>query len=962
MDPERWKQIEQIYHAALERKESQRSVFLQEACGGDSALRQEVESLLAHQQEAEDFIEAPALEVAAQGLAEDQAQSLIGGQLGSYKILSLLGEGGMGKVYRAQDTKLEREVAVKALPPEFSREPQRLARFEREAKLLASLNHPNIAAIYGLEEAEGVRFLSLELVEGETLAERVAKGPLPVEEALEVCRQIAEGVEAAHEKGVIHRDLKPANVKITPEGKVKILDFGIAKALEGESAVADLSQPDTLTRTGVILGTAAYMSPEQARGKPVDKRADIWAFGCVLYELLAGKRLFERETVNDTLAKVLEGEPDWKILPGATPWRILELLRRCLTKDAHNRLRDIAHVRIEIKLALTEPVTVQPTGDFAQAAPQSKLPWVAALILAVITGVAVWNLKPTEPQPVTARFYHELPEGQAFTSTGRPLVEVSPDGSKFVYVANGQPYLRNLDDMAARPIQGTVGATTPFFSPDGEWVAYWSRPDSQIKKIATIGGAAVTLCDATNPFGASWGSDDTILYGQYEGIMRVSANGGAPELIIPTEASEQVHGPQMLPGGEWVLFTLTSASGTARWDEAQIVVQSLDSGERKILWEGGSDARYVPTGHLVNALEDVLFALPFDLASLEVSGRPVSIVEGVRRAIGPGGPELNTASANYGFSDRGTLIYVPGPAVGVRRILALVDREGAVEPLGAPPGAYVDPRLSPDGRRLAVTIREENSDVWVYDLGRRTFSRLTFDPRVDETPIWTPDGKWVTFAAGMGGVRNLLRRLADGSGEEEQLVTLQEHAHPNSWSPDGQVLVFGMGPTGTASEGIWLLPLEGDRKPTLFLKTPFNVYASRLSPDGHWIAYASNESGRSEIYVQPFPGLGRKWQISTDGGGHAVWARNGRELFYRNGDRMMLVEVTTQPNFAPGSPKALFEGQFFTPAAGNTAYDVAPDGQHFLMIQHVESEQVVTQIHVVLNWFEELKRLVPTGE
>ena len=336
MDPERWKQIEQIYHAALERKESQRSVFLQEACGGDSALRQEVESLLAHQQEAEDFIEAPALEVAAQGLAEDQAQSLIGGQLGSYKILSLLGEGGMGKVYRAQDTKLEREVAVKALPPEFSREPQRLARFEREAKLLASLNHPNIAAIYGLEEAEGVRFLSLELVEGETLAERVAKGPLPVEEALEVCRQIAEGVEAAHEKGVIHRDLKPANVKITPEGKVKILDFGIAKALEGESAVADLSQPDTLTRTGVILGTAAYMSPEQARGKPVDKRADIWAFGCVLYELLAGKRLFERETVNDTLAKVLEGEPDWKILPGATPWRILELLRRCLTKDAHN--------------------------------------------------------------------------------------------------------------------------------------------------------------------------------------------------------------------------------------------------------------------------------------------------------------------------------------------------------------------------------------------------------------------------------------------------------------------------------------------------------------------------------------------------------------------------------------------------------------------------------------------------
>ncbi len=409
-------------------------------------------------------------------------------------------------------------------------------------------------------------------------------------------------------------------------------------------------------------------------------------------------------------------------------------------------------------------------------------------------------------------------------------------------------------------------------------------------------------------------------------------------------------------GGEWVLFTLTSARGTTRWDQAQIVVQSMESGERKILWEGGSDARYVPTGHLVYALEEVLFALPFDLASLEVSGGPAPIVEGVRRA-----PNLSVAgaSSNYGFSDRGTLIYVPGSAVGVRRILALVDRTGLVEPIDSPLRAYIQPRLSPDGRRLAVSITGENRDIWVYDMGRQTLSRLTFAPGADETPVWTPDGKWVTFAGDRDGVRNLLRRLADGSGEEEQLVTLQEHAHANSWSPDGQVLVFGMGPTGTASEGIWLLPLEGDRKPTLLLKPSFNVYASRLSPEGHWIAYASDESGRSEIYVQAFPGLGGKWQISTDGGGHAVWARDGRELFYRNGDKMMVVEVTTQPNFAHGSPKALFEGQFFTAEAGNTTYDVAPDGQHFLMIQPGEPEQGVTQINVVQDWFEELKERVP---
>ena len=892
---------------------------------------------------------------------------MIGQTISHYKVLEKIGQGGMGEVYRATDTKLNRDVALKILPEQFASDSQRMGRFQREAEVLASLDHPNIGQIYGIEEAGQTKALVLQLIEGPTLAERIAQGPIPVEEALKIALQMAEGLEAAHEKGVIHRDLKPANIKITPEGQVKILDFGLAKALEGETPPdLSLSQSPTLThaatQAGVILGTAAYMSPEQASGAATDKRVDIWSFGVVLFEMLTGRQMFTGKTVSHILADVLRAEPDWNSLPARLHPRLRILLERCLDKEAKDRLSGISDARVDIQRVLADPsgVLVQPTGDAVQAPPRPILPWVLAtfVVATLVAVIATWNLKPTEPQSVAARFYHELPDGQVFTRDQASLVAVSPDGSQIVYVANQQLYLRNLEEMEARPIQGTdEDPANPFFSPGGDWVGYFSVSDLQLKKIATIGGASVTLSDADRAFGASWGSDDTIVYGQLEGIMRVSANGGFPELVVPTEAPEQAHGPQMLPGGEWVLFTLTSATGTTRWDQAQIVVQSMESGERKILWEGGSDARYVPTGHLVYALEEVLFALPFDLASLEVSGGPAPIVEGVRRA-----PNLSVAgaSSNYGFSDRGTLIYVPGSAVGVRRILALVDRTGLVEPIDSPLRAYIQPRLSPDGRRLAVSIAGENRDIWVYDMGRQTLSRLTFAPGADETPVWTPDGKWVTFAGDRDGVRNLLRRLADGSGEEEQLVTLQEHAHANSWSPDGQVLVFGMGPTGTASEGIWLLPLEGDRKPTLLLKPSFNVYASRLSPEGHWIAYASDESGRSEIYVQAFPGLGGKWQISTDGGGHAVWARDGRELFYRNGDKMMVVEVTTQPNFAHGSPKALLEGQFFTADAGNTTYDVAPDGQHFLMIQPGEPEQGVTQINVVQDWFEELKRLVPT--
>ena len=717
---------------------------------------------------------------------------MVGKTISHYKVLEKIGEGGMGEVYRATDTKLNRDVALKILPQQFASDAQRMGRFQREAEVLASLDHPNIGQIYGIEEAGQTKALVLQLIEGPTLAERIAQGPIPVEEALKIALQMAEGLEAAHEKGVIHRDLKPANIKITPEGQVKILDFGLAKALEGETPPdTNLSQSPTLTaaatQAGVILGTAGYMSPEQARGEATDKKADVWAFGCVLFEMLTRQATFGGKTVSDVLAGVLRIDPEWKSLPPNLHPRIRLLLERSLEKESKDRYQGIADARVDIQKALADPsgVLVQPTGDVVQAQPRRILPWLAAIALtAIVAVVATWNLKPTEePEPVVTRFYQELPDDQAFTRTGRPLVAVSPDGSQIVYVANRQLYLRNLEEIEARPIQGTdEDPNTPFFSPDGEWVGYFSNRDLQLKKISTIGGASVTLCDATNPYGASWGSDDTILYGQSEGLMRVSANGGTPLLVIPSEAPEQVHGPQMLPGGEWMLFTLASAGSGTRWDEAQIVVQSLDSGERKILWEGGSDARYVPTGHLVYALEDVLFALPFDLAKLAVLGGSIPIIEGVRRA-----QAVNTASANYGFSDLGTLIYVVG-AGGVPKSLMVVDAEGDAAALTDELRDYFRLRLSPDGKRVAVEVTTAGgTHIWIVDIETGIGRQLTFESSDAQYPTWTADGQTVVFQRDGGA---LYKKAADGSGEEELIYQSEKGSvRPTDVSPDG-ILAF----------------------------------------------------------------------------------------------------------------------------------------------------------------------------
>ena len=889
---------------------------------------------------------------------------MVGQTLSHYRIVEKIGEGGMGEVYRAEDTSLKREVAIKVLPDRFTEDPQRLARFEREAQLLASLNHPNIASIHELEEADGVRFLSLELVEGETLAERVAKGPLPVEEALEVCRQIAEGVEAAHEKGVIHRDLKPANVKITPEGKVKVLDFGLAKAFEEETAAADISQSPTLTeemtKAGVILGTAAYMSPEQAKGKPVDKRADIFAFGAVLYELLTGKRAFEGETITETIAAVLKSEPTWDALPGNTPWRIKELLEDCLQKDPHDRPHDISHARIQINKALKEPATVAPTGMTSAAQParwRMTIPWSIAFVIAVIAAVGFWILTRPTPRPRTELVIAIPPTTGLMSLPGRDLA-ISPDGRHVVYLAASegtrQLYLHSLDALIATPIAGTEGAFANFFfSPDGESVAFFAT--GQLKKVSLTGGTATTLCDAPAPFGGSWGSEGMIVFGARSasglGLLRVSAAGGTPENLAdpdPDQGEFAYARPRFLPGGKAVLFTVVR--GMSQFQSAFLL---LETGERKILIEGGRDAYYSPTGHLVyEAAGGTLMAVAFDLARLEVTGESVPLRQGVRRT--PFG------SVDYTFSANGTLAYV---SVGQdsERTLVWVDREGTERLVTEEKRQFLVPRVSPDGKRLAVAIPGNGGrDVWIYDIERDSFSRLTFEGQGFGTLSWTPDSKWITFGYVVDNpAGNLYRKLADGSGPTERLTTSTFQQNPDSWSPDGSVLVFRENRPGTGRD-IWSLPMEGDRKPELLISSPQRDCCARFSPDGKWLAYVSNETGLHHVYVSPYPEANVKWLVSGEaGGGGPLWSPDGTELFYRSGDKMMAVSVQMNPTFSAGTPRVLFEGVYVTSTTlpGVSHYhDIHPDGQSFLMIK---PDQGPGQINVVLNWFEELKRLVP---
>jgi serine/threonine protein kinase/Tol biopolymer transport system component len=904
---------------------------------------------------------------------------VIGRTIAHYRVQEKIGAGGMGEVYRAHDTRLGRDVAIKVLPEIFARDAERMARFEREAKVLASLNHPNIATIYGVEESNGARALVMELVEGPTLTERIRQGPLPLEEALAFSQQMAEGLEYAHERGVIHRDLKPSNVKLTPESQVKLLDFGLAKALEGETIEGESQNSPTLsaaaTRTGVLLGTAGYMSPEQARGKRVDRRADIWAFGCVLYEMLTGLGAFSGETTSDILASVIRAEPDWSSLPGSVPPRIRELLHRCLQKDAKQRLRDIGDARITIQEALTGSSASDALSDTSLThAPRRHgmlwtLPAMGLVLGAVCAGFLALYLRPSPGQRVISRFAFALPSpgDQPAASEGFPLrdfpaVTISRDGTKIAYIgARGettQVFLRAVDHLEPQPLPGTTNATSPFFSPDGQWVGFFA--DGKLKKVSIHGGGATMLCDAPINRSATWGPDNTIIFAPtlFGGLMRVSAAGGSPEIVATPNVSKgelTYRWPEILPGGKAVLFVIAQAQDIGSFSESKIAAERLDTHERKILPIQGTYPRYSPSGYLLFERDGRVFAVQFDPRRLEVTGQPVPVLDGVKTSP-------NSGAADFMVSDTGSLVYLPESANAHEGLLVWVDRKKQIKELAAPARYYGSPHISPDGGRVAVSIPSGNSgsEVWVYEIPHSTLTRLTFDEH-STAPLWSPDGKQIAFTTYRQTGSVILVKPADGSGAEETLVPGESLILvPTSWSSDGKFLAYWTVGSATGRD-VWIAPITGDRKPQPFLRTKFNEMQARFSPDDRWVAYMSEESGRYEVYVQPFPGPGGKWQISTNGGTMPVWAPNGRELFYMNPGKLMSVGVTTQPTFSASTPRIVAD---IPPALmgrlSNGVYDVSPDGQRFLFVKANVENGPPDEVRVVLNWTEELKQLAPT--
>jgi Tol biopolymer transport system component/predicted Ser/Thr protein kinase len=871
-----------------------------------------------------------------------------GTRLGTYEILAPIGAGGMGEVYRARDTKLDRDVAIKVLPPALAEDPERLARFEREAKVLAALNHPNIAQIYGIEE----RALVMELVDGATL-----QGPLPLETAFDYARQIADALEAAHEKNIIHRDLKPANIMITPAGVVKVLDFGLAAVAQSSDPSNPVNSPTLTispTRAGMILGTAGYMSPEQARGKTVDKRADIWAFGVVLFEMLTGKPLFEGETVSDTLAQVLTKEPDWTQIPA----KVRRLLEACLQKDPKLRVQAIGDWR----LLLTDA----PPREIARS--RSPLGWVtAALGLALlVVGVLLWRATRTVEPPLKPLVRLEVDLGPDVSlplgATLGPGVILSPDGTRLVYVSQNRLFTRRLDQPQPTELPGTEGASAPFFSPDGQWVAFFAP--EHLKKVSVDGGAAVALSEALlSAGGGSWGEDGNIianLTAPFGGLSRIPSSGGVPAPVTQLAQGESGHRwPQMLPGGNAVLFTANASQGN--YNAANIEVISLADRRRKTLVRGGTFGRYSPSGHLLYMNRGTLFAVPFDLEKLEVRGTAVPVLEQVDYST------LN-GSAQLDLSRSGTFLYRGGEGGGLLTVQWL-DGAGKTEPLLAKPGVYGHPSLSPDGKRLALTVTEGlGTDIWVYQWQRDAMTRLTFTGNAGY-PWWTPDGRYIVFRS----VEGMSWTRADGAGQPQPLTQSKNYQFPWSFSSDGKRLAFIE--RGAASGlDLWTVPLESDSaglragKPEAFLETPADERYDSFSPDGRWIAYSSDESGAPEIYVRAFPNRGGKWQISNSGGAYPMWSRNGRELFFETVDnRIMVAAYTVQgDSFVAGKPR-LWSAKKLVAGRVNSIknVDLAPDGKRFAVLLPAdtpESRRTLNHVIFLENFFDELRRRVPVGK
>jgi serine/threonine-protein kinase len=915
-----------------------------------------------------------------------------GTQLGAFEITGSLGAGGMGEIYRARDTKLGRDVAIKTLPSTLASDKDRLARFEREAKLLAALNHPHIATVHALDEHEGTLYVAMELVEGETLERKLQAGALPVEDALRLALQIAEALEAAHGKGVIHRDLKPANVMVTRDGQVKVLDFGLGKAFsDAPGELSPLHSPAlslAMTQRGLVLGTAGYMSPEQASGQATDQRSDIWAFGVVLYEMLTGLPLFTGESVPHILADVLKTEPDWRRLPKNLHPRIRQLLERCLTKKPRNRLHSIADARVEIEAVLGDPGGVTPETTIAVAGTRSfsalRLAG-AGVAIAIVAGAAAWFLHPPEVKPVL-RLSVQLPAEQSISESSVSMIAVSPDGTRIAYVANGQVLLRNLDESETRPVSGTQetgqGTVQPVFSPDGQWLAYVHAEGVQgpfsLKRVPVSGGAPVSIYEAEStpsfPYAVTWPTMDTMLFSNSSGIVRIPANGGALEVLVPRGEDEVIYSAQLLPGGEAVLFTRLSGKPVpapeTNFDAAQIVVQSIGADDRTVVWEGGSAARYLPTGHLVYAQGTTLFAIPFDPAARAVRGGPVPMVAGLRRSS-----DAIADTANFDISDTGSLVMTPGDSNAalqsrITTTLTWVDRDGREEPLPVRPDDYTMARISPDGTKVAlvvgaVLVRPTLPAIWIFDRQTENLSLLTADPAGDDGPVWSSDSRRIYFRS----LRNTpagIYAIELETGETTLVAASPDHPFPLAWSisPDDRTLALA---SALVLEDINIatLTLAGGEFVTL-LNQETSESEPSISPNGEWLAY-SESSGvdTAEINIRPFPGVART-RIPVGRGQRPVFSRDGSELFFVAEDAVMTVSVTYEPTLRVGAPRRLFESTAYMWASLGRAWDVDPSGERFLMIRvpgtAAPGEQPSRdRIDVVLNWVEELERRVPVN-
>ena len=877
--------------------------------------------------------------------------------IGHYSIEGTLGQGGMGVVYKATDLNLGRTVALKMIRDDLAVGADVVERFRREARTLATLNHSNIASVYGFEEAEGTRYIVLEYVPGLTLRERIAEaGALPIAETLALARQVADALEYAHERGIIHRDLKPANIALTADGNVKVLDFGLAKPVRSAAASDSITRTATMTQPHTVVGTAAYMSPEQAVGKEVDARTDIWAFGCVVYECLTGRRAFRGETTTEVLAAVIERPPDLAALPGETPIQIVTLLERCLRKDHKNRLRHIGDAKIEIQDAAEQPLALKP-GRPQHTTRRMVMGSLAGAALGAATMQAFRSKNKGASDERVTRFAMQLPEG-IFPPSFNVRMALSPDASSLVYsigIARSERLLlRRSDRLDSADLK--VVAFGPFFSPDGKYIAF-GDPSMRIQKLALSGGAPIPVCDTDGYAGGTWAPDGTIYFAASGRLTAVSNSGGQPRVITsiePTRHERDFKHPCVMPNGRSLLVTLAT-DDIESYNDASIAVVPVNGGTPKVVLRGGMYGRYSPTGHLLYARDGNVLAVRMDPDTLEVSGQPFTVIQGVLMSV-------NTGLANYDVTTRGDLVYVPGVSEGGQRALVWVDRAGKAVAVPLPPKSYLHPQLSPDAKQLAVEVEGPNHDLYMYDFDRRVLSKISTNG-LSHFPLWSPDGRRIAFRAGPMPAFRLWHMPSDRSRPAEQLPARGLGQSASSWAPDGSVLVYDeMSPAASAiNVDVMVMDLQQPGAKSV-VQTRFIEGSAKFSPDGKWLAYCSNETGRPEVHVQAYPGPGAKIQLSQDGGTDPVWRRAGGELYYRNGDQMMVVDVSTNAGFRASKPRILWEGHYSHgmssscgfPGATSANYDVTADGQKFLMVkdnhQDVSSRQLVT----VLGWKHEL--------